>query len=110
LSHATLCLVSCPSPEKAAEIGRTLVEERLAAAANVLPGMRSIYRWEGAIRTTDETLLLLKSLPALFEALSRRVVELHPYAVPCVVALPIEDGNREYLQWLERETLPQYST
>jgi periplasmic divalent cation tolerance protein len=110
LSHATVCLVSCPSAESAREIGLAIVEERLAACANILPGMQSIYRWEGAIERAEEALLMLKTLPALVEALTRRVVELHPYAVPCVVALPIVDGHADYLRWVERETLPQYST
>jgi periplasmic divalent cation tolerance protein len=110
LSRATICYVTCPSLEIAYSLGEVLVAERLAACANILPGMQSIYRWEGQVETASETVLLLKTRPTLVEALTRRVVELHEYQVPCVVALPIEGGSADYLSWIERETLPQFST
>jgi periplasmic divalent cation tolerance protein len=85
-------------------IGRTLVAERLAACANLLPGVTSVYRWQGAIEEAGEVVLVLKTRAALVERLTARVKELHPYEVPCVVALPILGGNPDYLRWIEQET------
>ncbi|HET6436549.1 MAG TPA: divalent-cation tolerance protein CutA [Anaeromyxobacter sp.] len=93
-------LVTSPTEEKAAELGRTLVAERLAACANLLPGLRSIYRFEGEIHDEPEVLLLLKTTRARFEALRDRVLALHPYAVPEVAALAIEMGSEAYLRWM----------
>ena len=97
-------LVTAPSAEKAGELGRTLVSERLAACANVIPGLRSIYWWEGKVQDEPEALILLKTTRGRFEALRDRVLALHPYQVPEVVALPIEAGSENYLKWIERET------
>lgn len=97
-------LVTVPDPEKAAEIARALVEERLAACGNVLPGARSIYRWEGKIQDEREALLLLKTSRARFEALRARLVALHPYQVPEILAVPVEAGSAPYLAWIARET------
>ncbi len=97
---AIVVLVTAPSAEKAAELGRALVSERLAACANVLPGIRSIYWWEGKVQDEPEALILLKTTRAGFEALRDRVLALHPYQVPEVVALGIEAGSEKYLQWI----------
>lgn len=98
------CYVTCASSEEASRIGRTLVEERLAACANILPGVTSIYHWQGRVETGGETALVLKTRAALVEALAARVRALHSYSVPCVVALPIRGGNPDYLAWLAAET------
>jgi len=103
-AEALVVLVTAPSPEKAAELGRSLVSERLAACANVLPGIRSIYWWEGKVQDEPEALILLKTTRARFEALRDRVLALHPYQVPEVVALGIEAGSEKYLQWIAGET------
>ncbi len=103
-SGALVVLVTAPSAEKAAELGRALVSERLAACANVLPGMRSIYWWEGKVQDEPEALILLKTTRARFEALRDRVLALHPYQVPEVVALRIEAGSEKYLEWIAGET------
>ncbi|HKI99218.1 MAG TPA: divalent-cation tolerance protein CutA [bacterium] len=92
------------SPEEARRIGRTLVEERLAACVNILPGMHSLYWWEGAVQEEQETVLIAKTRAELLERLTERVQALHSYTCPCVVALPIEGGNPAYLQWLADET------
>jgi periplasmic divalent cation tolerance protein len=104
MSEALVVLVTTPSPEKAAELARTLVEERLAACGNVVPGLRSIYRWEGRVHDDAEALLLLKTTRARFEALRERVLALHPYEVPEVLALPVEAGSAPYLAWIAAET------
>ncbi len=104
---AAFVYITAESPEQAERIGRALVEERLAACANILPGMRSIYRWKGSIETAGETVLIAKTRTALTEALAKRVKELHSYEVPCVVVLPVSDGLPEFLRWIDEETVPR---
>ncbi len=104
MTDALVVLVTTPTPERAAEIARALVDERLAACGNVVPGLRSIYRWEGKVQDEPEALLLLKTTRDRFEALRDRVLALHPYDVPEVVALPVEAGSARYLAWLAGET------
>jgi periplasmic divalent cation tolerance protein len=89
-TDALVVLVTAPTAEGAAEIARALVAERLAACGNVVPGLRSIYRWEGKVQEDDEVLLVLKTTRARFEALRDRVLALHPYEVPEVIALAVE--------------------
>jgi periplasmic divalent cation tolerance protein len=101
---ALVVLVTAPTPERAAELARALVEERLAACGNVVPGLRSIYRWEGKIEDEPEVLLVLKTTRDRFDALRERVLALHPYQVPEVLALPVEAGSARYLAWLVAET------
>jgi periplasmic divalent cation tolerance protein len=103
-TDALVVLVTTPTPERAAEIARAVVEERLAACGNVVSGLRSIYRWDGAIQDEGEALLILKTTRARFEALKERVLALHPYQVPEVIALPIEAGSAPYLAWIAAET------
>jgi periplasmic divalent cation tolerance protein len=96
--------VTAAGRAQAESIGRTLVEERLAACANVLDGLTSIYRWEGAIQHDAEALLILKTRAALLGPVEARVRELHPYELPCVVAWPIAGGSAAYLAWIAAET------
>jgi periplasmic divalent cation tolerance protein len=96
--------ITTPTADVAAQIARALVEERLAACGNVVPGLRSIYRWEGEIHDDAEALLVLKTTRARFEALRERALALHPYEVPEVIALPIEAGSAPYLEWIAAET------
>lgn len=96
--------ITAGSREEAARIGRTLVEERLAACANILDGMTSIYRWEGAIEEATEAVLIAKTRADLFDRLAARVRDLHSYSVPCVVELTVGRGNPAYLDWLRDET------
>ena len=103
-SHALVVLVTAPSAEKAAELGRVLVSERLAACASVVPGIRSIYWWEGRVQDEPEALIVLKTTRARLGSLRDRVLALHPYQVPEVVALGIEGGNEKYLEWIAGET------
>lgn len=104
MTDALLVLVTAPTAEKAAELARALVDERLAACGNVVPGLRSIYRWEGKVQEDAEALLLLKTTRARFEALRDRVLALHPYQVPEVIAVPVEAGSAAYLGWIALET------
>jgi periplasmic divalent cation tolerance protein len=96
-------LVTAP-PDRAAEIARRLVEERLAACVNILPAIRSVYCWKGELCDDAEALLVIKTRAALFDPLRARVVELHPYEVPEVIELPILAGHPPYLQWIAEST------
>ena len=102
----SFCYVTSGSREEALAIGRTVVEERLAACANVLDGVSSIYWWQGALEQASEAVLILKTRAELVERLTARIRELHSYDCPCVVALPIEGGNPAYLDWIAAETAP----
>jgi periplasmic divalent cation tolerance protein len=93
-----------PSPEKAAEVVRALVEEQLAACGNLLSPVRSIYRWKGEVQDDTETLAILKTTRERFEAMRARLVELHPYEVAEVICMPVEAGHVPYLDWVEAET------
>ncbi|QAZ67307.1 divalent-cation tolerance protein CutA [Solidesulfovibrio carbinolicus] len=104
---AVFAYITAPSVEEAERLGAALVEERLAACANIFPAMRSVYRWKGAIEKADEAVLVAKTRQSLAQALIARVKELHPYEVPCVVTLPITDGLPDFLRWIDDETAPQ---
>jgi len=97
-------LVTAPDPGVAEGLARALVEERLAACVNVVPGVRSVYRWEGRVEDAGELLLLVKTRADRTEALAARVRELHPYALPEVVELPVVGGSPAYLDWLREES------
>lgn len=98
------CLCTCPDLDGARTLGRALVEERLAACAQLLPGIESIYRWDGRVDTASEVLLVLKTTRACFDRLQARVVALHPYDVPELVALPAVAGLPAYLHWVADST------
>src|SRR5207245_1061165 len=104
MTDALLVFTTLPNADKAADVARALVEERLAACANLLPAVRSIYRWEGKIQDDNEVLVLFKTRAENVERLKARILELHPYEVPEVLAVPIESGYQAYLEWLENQT------
>ncbi len=97
-------LVTASGADEAMRIGRALVEDRLAACANLIGPIRSVYRWEGAVEDAAEHLLLLKARAADFAALETRVRALHSYDVPEVVALPVRAGSAPYLAWIADAT------
>lgn len=94
-------LITAGTEENAGQIARLLVEERLAACCNILPGIRSIYRWNDSITEDEELLLVCKSQRALFPQLERRVRDLHTYDVPEIIMLPVSDGSAPYLAWID---------
>ncbi len=96
--------VTAPSAEVATSLAQALVAEKLVACVNILPGLRSIYAWEGKVCDEAEVLCVIKTRRALFAALRDRVVALHPYQVPEIVALPLVEGSAPYLAWLRDET------
>jgi periplasmic divalent cation tolerance protein len=104
MTDVLVVLATAPSADKGAEIARALVEGRLAACGNVVPGVRSIYRWQGKVQDEGEVLLVLKTTRARFPALRERLLALHPYEVPEVLALPVEAGSEPYLAWVDAET------
>jgi periplasmic divalent cation tolerance protein len=99
-TDVVVVLCTLPPGDAASSIARTLVGERLAACVNLVPAVRSIYAWEGAIADEPEQLAILKTTAAGVEALRARLVELHPYDVPEVIALAVEDGHLPYLDWV----------
>ena len=99
-SDYVIALTTLPADADAAELGRTLVDERLAACVNLLPVMESVYRWEGKIEFDAERQLVIKTSRDRVADLWDRVRELHPYEVPEFVVIPIVDGNEAYLRWI----------
>lgn len=96
---AILVLITAP-PEAAPALAHRLVEAGLAACVNLLPGMRSVYRWQGAVHDEAETLLIAKTAADRFEALRDEVLRHHPYELPEIVAVKLDDAHPPYLQWL----------
>ncbi|MEE8283611.1 MAG: divalent-cation tolerance protein CutA [Alphaproteobacteria bacterium] len=99
-----LLYVTAGDADEAARIGRALVEERLVACASVIPGVRSIYRWEGAVRDEGEAVLIAKTIEDRAEAATARIKALHGYDLPCVVVVALTGGNTDFLEWIESET------
>jgi periplasmic divalent cation tolerance protein len=87
--------------EEAERIGRTVIEEALAACINIIPGVRSIYRWQGAIEAADEVAAIFKTSTATADALITRIASLHSYQVPCIVTWPIDKVLGSYADWIE---------
>jgi periplasmic divalent cation tolerance protein len=104
MSEISIVLITAGNQEEAAKIGRTLVEEHLAACANIVPGVRSIYRWKGQICDEQELLIIVKTRTSLFQALEKRVKELHSYEVPEIISFPVAGGLAQYLEWVHTET------
>lgn len=96
--------ITAEHASEARAIGRALVEERLAACANILEGKHSLYRWEGEIQEETEAVLIAKTREDLVAALTERVIALHSYDCPCVVAMPIAGGNNAFIEWIHAET------
>jgi periplasmic divalent cation tolerance protein len=105
LDDCVALYVTCGSREEALKLGRALVEERLAACANVLAPHTAIYRWQGALQEDAELGLLLKTRRALVVRATARIKALHSYSTPCVVAFPIVGGNPDFLAWIAAETV-----
>jgi len=97
-------LMTAPDAEVAGRIASTLVDEKLVACENILPGLRSIYRWENKLCDEIEVLCLMKTRLNLFSALRDRIATLHPYQVPEIIALPMAAGNAPYLDWVREST------
>ena len=103
-NEVRVVFVTAPDESVADRLARDLVEGRLAACVNVVPGIRSFYRWEGAVQADAEFLLVVKTRTDRLEALASRVREIHPYDLPEILALPAAGGSREYLDWILTES------
>ncbi|MEK7391339.1 MAG: divalent-cation tolerance protein CutA [Fibrobacterota bacterium] len=102
MTEIRLIYVVCPDEACARDIGRKMVEQRMAACANILPKMSSIYRWEGKLEEARESLLLLKTVEANVKELHERIRKLHPYRLPAIVDYPATGGLPEYLDWVRQ--------
>lgn len=89
-----------PDDDTGRSLARVLVKEELAACCNIVPGLTSIYRWEGKIEEDSEHLLLIKTNRRTFPSLEKRLKELHPYDVPEIIAVNVEEGNHDYIKWV----------
>jgi periplasmic divalent cation tolerance protein len=103
MTDKIVVLSTCGSAEEAHRVARALVEKRLAACINVIPGIRSIYRWKDAIEDEEEVLLAIKTSRELLQELRDEMERLHSYEVPEVIALAVVDGSERYLAWMTRE-------
>lgn len=101
---ALVCFCTCPDQTTANRIAETLIDERLAACVNIVPGLRSVYRWQGAIESADEVLLLVKTTDDRLDALTARISALHTYELPEVVAVEVAGGLAGYLDWVAEQT------
>lgn len=102
------CIVLCtaPDPATAESLARAVVEARLAACVNLLPGVHSVYRWQGKIQQDHETLLIIKTRRDRFDALAEALRQQHPYELPEIIAVPLSDGLPGYLAWVDQSTDP----
>lgn len=107
MEKALLVYMTAENREEAEAIGRALVAERLAACVNVIDGMTSMFRWEGDVQKARETVLIAKTGMDRFPALRERVLSLHSYDCPCIVALPVVEGHARFLEWIADETRPR---
>jgi periplasmic divalent cation tolerance protein len=103
MTDKIVVLSTCASAEEAQRLAHALVEKRLAACVNVIPGMRSVYRWKDAIEDEEEVLLAIKTSRVLLDDLRSEIERLHSYEVPEILAIPVVDGSERYLAWLTRE-------
>lgn len=104
MTQAILIITNVPDSAVAGKISRQLVENRLAACVNVLPPVNSVYHWQGAVEEATEITLLIKTTQNQYSKVEQKIVELHPYDVPEVIALPIVNGLPSYLGWIASET------
>jgi periplasmic divalent cation tolerance protein len=103
MTDKIVVLSTCDSEEQAALLARHLVEQRLAACVNILPHVRSIYRWNEKVEDSGEWMLVIKSRRDLFVALRAEIEKMHSYEVPEMIALPVVEGSEAYLGWLDHE-------
>ena len=108
--HARIVLCTAPGPTAASQLARQLVSERLAACANIVPAVNSVFLWQGALEEESEALMILKTTEACYPALERRLQQLHPYEVPEIIATTPSAGLDSYLAWLSQSTSPTFSS
>lgn len=99
-----LIYIICASREEAKEIASALLENKLVACANIFPAHQSIFRWEEKTQVAEETAVIFKTTQDKFQAVEAKILKMHSYECPCIVALPIEQGHEPFLQWIASET------
>lgn len=104
MTDAVIVFLTCANRDEAEQIARAVVEERLAACVQLLPQIRSIYRWQGAVEEADEILVLCKTTAARFDELAARIAAMHSYDTPEIVGIPVSMGAEKYLGWLRDST------
>jgi len=102
--NALFVYITAPDAETARSMAERLVEERFCACANILPGLESLYWWDGKVEQSREVALICKTTQSVWPSFEKRARELHPYDTPCIVALPLERGFAPYMQWIANET------
>ncbi len=107
MTDKILVLCTCGLVEEARRLAGALIEERLAACINIVPGIQSVYRWQGAVEEANEVMLLIKTSQELFERLASRIRALHSYEVPEVIALSVATGSEAYLSWFGDALKPE---
>ncbi len=95
-----LLYITCKNKEEALKLGKSLVQEKLVACANIIDSMHSIYSWNNEIVEDSESILILKSISSKFKSIELRIKEIHSYTNPCIVCFQMEEGSREYLEWI----------
>ena len=106
MSDAIIVLCTCPDNASARQLAQTLLSEKLAACVNLIPQVTSLYYWQGKMEESQEVQLVIKTRRTMFGVLQERLLSLHPYEVPEILALPILCGNPAYLQWVQEQTTP----
>ena len=104
MDRAVFVYTTWPTTVEAEAAGRTLVERRLAACVNILPGMISHYRWQGEIERGEEAVMIVKTRASLSEQVSTAIKEMHSYTVPAILVIPLETVDAAYLEWMTKET------
>lgn len=102
--HEIVVFITAAKEDEAAKIAHALVEAKLAGCVNIISNIRSVYRWEGKIEDDKEILMIAKTQKKLFRRLAKKVKELHSYAVPEIIAMPVVSGSPDYLKWLSEVT------
>ena len=100
---SNLVYITAKDKKEAGKIARALVRTRLAACVNIIGNINSVYRWEGKIESGKEALLVVKTKKSLVPAVIKKVKSIHSYTCPCIITLPVSDGNKDYLLWIEKE-------
>lgn len=106
MSNVVIVLCTCASREEALRIAAALIEARLAACVQILPEIQSVYRWQGAVEISTEVLILIKSTLDRFASVEKRIVEMHSYETPEIIAVPVTAGTEKYLTWLRDSVQP----
>ncbi len=101
MTNKIVVLSTCANEADASRVGRALVEARLAACVSIVPKLRSFYHWQGALETSEEVLLLIKTSRELFPQLKLELEKIHPYELPEMLALPVVEGAENYLNWID---------